>query len=85
MNVLNNNHQIFTVPGPSSISSAVSLSGFGDKFLFYGFLPKTENELNKSLNNLNIEGFSLVFFVPAIKINFISNILKNIFLAEIYL
>ena len=54
---INNNHQIFTVPGPSSISSAVSLSGFGDKFLFYGFLPKTENELNKSLNNLNIEGF----------------------------
>ena len=76
---INNNHQIFTVPGPSSISSAVSLSGFGDKFLFYGFLPKTENELNKSLNNLNIEGFSLVFFVPAIKINFYIKHFKKYF------
>ena len=72
-------HQIFTVPGPSSISSAVSLSGFGDKFLFYGFLPKTENELNKSLKKLNIEGFSLVFFVPAIKINFYIKHFKKYF------
>ncbi len=64
-----NNHKIFTVPGPSSVSAAVSLSGFGDKFLFYGFLPKTENEISKSLKKLDIEGFSLVFFVPAIKIN----------------
>ena len=44
---IKNDHKIFTVPGPSSVSAAVSLSGFGDKFLFYGFLPKTENELKK--------------------------------------
>ena len=36
------NHKIFTVPGPSAISSAVGLSGFGDKFLFYGFLQDRE-------------------------------------------
>ena len=76
---IKNKHQIFTVPGPSSISSAVSLSGFGDKFLFYGFLPKTENELNKTLKKLNIEGFSLVFFVPAIKINFYIKHFKKYF------
>ena len=72
-------HQIFTVPGPSSVSAAVSLAGFGDKFLFYGFLPKTENELNKSLKKLDIEGFSLVFFVPAIKINFYIKHFKKYF------
>ena len=71
--------KIFTVPGPSAITAAVSLSGFGDKFLFYGFLPKTENELNKSLKKLNIEGFSLVFFVPAIKINFYIKHFKKYF------
>ena len=76
---IKNEHQVFTVPGPSSISSAVSLSGFGDKFLFYGFLPKTENELNKALKKLNIEGFSLVFFVPAIKINFYIKHFKKYF------
>jgi len=72
-------HQIFTVPGPSSVPAAVSLAGFGDKFLFYGFLPKTENELNKSLKKLDIEGFSLVFFVPAIKINFYIKYFKKYF------
>ena len=76
---IKNKHQIFTVPGPSSVSAAVSLAGFGDKFLFYGFLPKTENEINKSLKKLDIEGFSLVFFVPAIKINFYIKHFKKYF------
>ena len=31
---IKNDHKIFTVPGPSSVSAAVSLSGFGDKFLY---------------------------------------------------
>ena len=35
-----NDLKVFTIPGPSAITSAASLSGFGDKFLFYGFLPK---------------------------------------------
>ena len=73
------NLKIFTVPGPSAVSAAVSLSGFGDKFLFYGFLPKTENELNATLKKLNFEGFSLVFFVPAIKINFYIKHFKKYF------
>ena len=73
------NLKIFTVPGPSAVSAAVSLSGFGDKFLFYGFLPKTEIELNASLKKLNFEGFSLVFFVPAIKINFYIKHFKKYF------
>tara|TARA_B100001559_G_scaffold319372_1_gene328593 strand:- start:153 stop:986 length:834 start_codon:yes stop_codon:yes gene_type:complete len=74
-----NKHKIFTVPGPSALLAAVSLSGFGDKFLFYGFLPKTENELNTSLKKLNIGGFSLVFFIPAIKINFYIKHFKKYF------
>jgi len=42
---------IVPIPGASSITTAMSISGFSDKFLFYGFLPKTENELNKVLKN----------------------------------
>ena len=45
---LNNKINIVPVPGVSSITTAMSVSGSDDKFLFYGFLPKTENELNKS-------------------------------------
>ena len=76
---IKNDLKIFTVPGPSAVSAAVSLSGFGDKFLFYGFLPKTENELIKSLKSLDISGYSLVFFVPAIKINFYIKHFKKFF------
>ena len=76
---IKNSHKIFTVPGPSAVAAAVSLSGFGDKFLFYGFLPKTENELNTCLKKLDIEGFSLVFFIPAIKINFYIRHFKKYF------
>ncbi len=76
---IKNDLKIFTVPGPSAVSAAVSLSGFGDKFLFYGFLPKTENELIKSLKSLDISGYSLVFFVPAIKVNFYIKHFKKYF------
>ena len=74
-----NDLKVFTIPGPSAITSAASLSGFGDKFLFYGFLPKTENDLNASLKRIDIEGFSLVFFVPAIKINFYIKYFKKFY------
>ena len=76
---IKNDHKVFTVPGPSAVAAAVSLSGFGDKFLFHGFLPKTENELNASLKKLDIDGFSLVFFIPAIKINFYIKHFKKYF------
>ena len=44
MSVLKKKIDIIPVPGVSSITTAMSVSGFDDKFLFYGFLPKTENE-----------------------------------------
>ena len=71
--------RVFPIPGPSSIAAAVSVSGFNDKFLFYGFLPKTENDLIKVLNDLKNIDFSLVFFIPGIKINFYLNIFKKHF------
>jgi|TARA_B110000259_G_scaffold186953_1_gene239531 16S rRNA (cytidine1402-2'-O)-methyltransferase len=70
---------IFPVPGPSSITAATCVSGFDDKFLFYGFLPKTENDLMKVLSNLRNLDFSLVFFIPGIKINFYLKFFKEYF------
>ena len=43
-----NNINVTPIPGVSSITSAMSVSGFSDKFLFYGFLPKKEKEFEKS-------------------------------------
>ena len=61
---------VFPIPGPSAITSAISISGFSDKFLFYGFLSKKENEINTVLKNLSNLNYSIVFFIPAQKINF---------------
>ena len=61
---------VIPVPGVSSITTAMSVSGYKDQFLFYGFLPKTENELEKVLSSLSHYTFSQIFFIPALKINF---------------
>jgi 16S rRNA (cytidine1402-2'-O)-methyltransferase len=58
----------------------MSISGFDDKFLFYGFLPKKENELIKVLKLIKDLNYSLVFFIPGIKINFYLNFFKEFFL-----
>ena len=71
--------KIFPIPGASSITAATCVSGFDDKFLFYGFLPKTENDLVKTISGLKNIDFSLVFFVPGIKINFYLKIFKEYF------
>ena len=71
---------VFPVPGPSAVTSAVSASGFSDKYLFYGFLVKKEKELEKILNSLSNIDYSLVFFIPASKINFYINKFKKYFL-----
>ena len=74
-----NNIQITPIPGVSSITSAMSVSGFKDQFLFYGFLPKTQNELDKVLIPLSQSEYTQVFFVPSKKINFYINNFKKYF------
>jgi len=71
--------QVVPVPGVSSITSALSVSGFSDKFLFYGFLPKTENELEKVLSILSENLYTQVFFIPSNKINFYIKSFKKYF------
>ena len=70
---------VFPVPGPSAVTSAVSISGFSDKYLFYGFLPKKQKELKHLLKNLDNIDYSLVFFAPAQKINFYIDEFKKYF------
>ncbi|SVC51425.1 uncharacterized protein METZ01_LOCUS304279, partial [marine metagenome] len=61
---------VYPIPGSSAVTAAVSVSGFCDKYLFYGFLAKKENELNNVLKKLCDLNYTIVFFVPASKINF---------------
>ena len=36
---------IIPIPGPSALVAAVSVSGFSDKFLFYGFFPEKKKRI----------------------------------------
>ena len=74
-----NGIEVVPIPGVSSITSALSVSGFKDQFLFYGFLPKTENELQKILSSLSDYDFTQVFFIPSKKINFYIKNFKNFY------
>jgi len=67
------------IPGVSSITSAISVSGFSDQFLFYGFLPKKDKELDEVLNLLTNFNYSQVFFIPAVRINFYIKKFKKFF------
>tara|TARA_B100001123_G_scaffold85637_1_gene98240 strand:+ start:1391 stop:2236 length:846 start_codon:yes stop_codon:yes gene_type:complete len=64
------NLNVHPIPGPSAVTSAISVSGFADQFLFYGFLAKKEKELDRVLKNLRDLDFCIVFFIPASKVNF---------------
>ena len=51
------------IPGPSAPLTALALSTLPtDKFIFEGFLPRKQNELEKTLTNLAQEQRTLIFF-----------------------
>ena len=59
------NLNIYPIPGPSAVTSAVSVSGFSDKYLFYGFLTKKKGELENVFKKICNLDYSIIFFVPA--------------------
>ena len=77
---IENSVKVTPIPGVSSITSALSVSGFSDKFLFYGFLPKTENELDKVLSHLSKSEFTQIFFIPSKKLYFYIKAFKKFYL-----
>ena len=60
---------IFPIPGASAVSSAVSISGFNEKYFFYGFFPEKNSKLSEDFERLaNLEG-CIVFFISPRKFN----------------
>lgn len=70
---------VIPIPGVSSITAAMSISGFKDQFLFYGFLPKKQGEVEKVLSNLSKMPCPQIFFVTAVKINFYLSAIKKFY------
>ncbi len=64
-----NEVDIFPIPGASAVSSAVSISGFNEKYFFYGFFPEKNSKLSEDFERLaNLEG-CIVFFISPRKFN----------------
>jgi 16S rRNA (cytidine1402-2'-O)-methyltransferase len=66
---LANNIDIFPIPGTSAVSTAVSISGFNEKYFFYGFFPEKNNKLKDDLEKLSNIDSSIVFFISPRKFN----------------
>ena len=73
------NIDIYPIPGPSSVITAISVSGFLDKFYFYGFLPEKKKILNNDLKRMSELNSSIVFFISSKKFNRIIPDLKKNF------
>jgi len=70
---------VIPLPGPSAVTTAMSASGFSDKYLFYGFFPEKEKVIKENLSLLSDLNFSLIFFISPKKINKNIPIIKNYF------
>ena len=76
---INNNINVFPLPGPSAVTAAVSASGFSEKYFFYGFFPEKEKIIKEDLAMLSKITSSIVFFISPKKINKIIPQIKRYF------
>ena len=79
---IKNNINIIPIPGASAVISAVSISGFSEKFFFYGFFPEKDKILKEDLENLSKLNSSIVFFISPKKINKNISLIKKNFIGR---
>ena len=73
------NINIVPVPGSSAVTAALSISGFSEKYFFYGFFPEKKSEIKENLSDLSNLNCSIVFFISAKKLNRNLNVIKEFF------
>ena len=76
---IKNSIDVYPVPGPSAITAAVSISGFSEKYYFYGFFPQKNKNIKEDFEILSNLNCSIVFFISPQKINKAINIIKIFF------
>ena len=64
-----NNIDVFPISGASAVSTAVSISGFDEKFFFYGFFPEKNSKLKEDFVKLANLDCCIVFFISPRKFN----------------
>ncbi len=73
------NINIVPVPGSSAVTAALSISGFSEKYFFYGFFPEKNSEIKENFKNLSNLNSSIIFFISAKKFNRNLNVIKEFF------
>ena len=73
------NIDVYPIPGPSAVSAAISVSGFSEKYYFYGFFPQKNKNIKEDFNILSNLDCSIVFFISPKKINKAIEPIKNFF------
>jgi 16S rRNA (cytidine1402-2'-O)-methyltransferase len=76
---IRNDIKVTPIPGPSAVATAVSISGFSEKFIFYGFLPEKKQARINVFNKISKFDETCVFFVSTKKVNKIIPDLKKYF------
>ncbi len=76
---IKNNINITPVPGPSAVSTAMSMTYYLEKFFFYGFFPEKKKEISETFTKLSNIDCSIVFFISSKKFNKCIPIIKNYF------
>ena len=76
---IKNDIEIIPLPWPSAVITAVSISGFSEKFFFYGFFQEKNKILFEDLEILSKLNSSIVFFISSRKINKIIPFIKKNF------
>ena len=74
-----NEIDIFPIPGASAVSTAVSISGFSEKYFFYGFFPVKNIKLKEDFEQLSNLDSCIVFFISPKKFNKSVKNIKNHF------
>ena len=76
--LIENNFDPIVIPGPSSIISSLVISGLDiGKFIFYGFLPKSKNKIEKELLKYLDLQIPVLFFVSKNDMKKVYDILKD--------
>ena len=75
-----NNINIYPIPGVSASTTAISISGFSDKYFFGGFLPEKKKDLNNLFDIIRKLNFSFVFFISPKKLKKIINEIQKYFI-----
>ena len=71
---------VIPLPGASAVSTAISISGFSEKYFFYGFFPSKLKDIHNDIKSISKLDYSIIFFVSPKKLNKAIKIIKEIFL-----